>query len=102
MNRKDFIRKIALGSGALLTGAALAKKATESETAPIGFNHIQNTNSKIMDNIVVHKANTRGNANHGWLQSFHTFSFANYFNPERMNFGVLRVLNDDTVSGGMG
>ncbi|MCL9804777.1 pirin family protein [Flavobacterium amniphilum] len=55
-----------------------------------------------MDNIVVHKANTRGNANHGWLQSFHTFSFANYFNPERMNFGVLRVLNDDTVSGGMG
>ncbi|HKX87138.1 MAG TPA: pirin family protein, partial [Flavobacterium sp.] len=57
---------------------------------------------KIMDNIVVHKANTRGNANHGWLQSFHTFSFANYFNPERMNFGVLRVLNDDTVSGGMG
>jgi quercetin 2,3-dioxygenase len=102
MNRKDFIRKIALGSGALLTGAALAKKATESEAAPIGFNHIQNTNSKIMDNIVVHKANTRGNANHGWLQSFHTFSFANYFNPERMNFGVLRVLNDDTVSGGMG
>lgn len=102
MDRKDFIRKIALGSGALLTGAALAKKATESEAAPIGFNHIQNTNSKIMDNIVVHKANTRGNANHGWLQSFHTFSFANYFNPERMNFGVLRVLNDDTVSGGMG
>lgn len=102
MNRKDFIRKVALGSGALLTGAALAKKATESEVTPIGFNHIQNTNSKIMDNIVVHKANTRGNANHGWLQSFHTFSFANYFNPERMNFGVLRVLNDDTVSGGMG
>lgn len=102
MNRKDFIRKVALGSGALLTGAALAKKATESEKETIGFNHIQNTNSKIMDNIVLHKANTRGNANHGWLQSFHTFSFANYFNPERMNFGVLRVLNDDTVSGGMG
>jgi quercetin 2,3-dioxygenase len=102
MNRKDFIRKVALGSGALLTGAALAKKANESEKETIGFNHIQNTNSKIMDNIVLHKANTRGNANHGWLQSFHTFSFANYFNPERMNFGVLRVLNDDTVSAGMG
>ncbi|WP_200778482.1 pirin family protein [Flavobacterium terrae] len=55
-----------------------------------------------MENIVLHKADTRGNANHGWLQSFHTFSFANYFNPERMNFGVLRVLNDDTVSAGMG
>ncbi|MFN6078393.1 MAG: pirin family protein, partial [Bacteroidota bacterium] len=36
------------------------------------------------------------------LKSFHSFSFANYYNPERMNFGVLRVLNDDTVSGGMG
>lgn len=49
-----------------------------------------------------HKANTRGYANHGWLKSFHTFSFANYYNPERMNFGVLRVLNDDTVESGMG
>jgi len=55
-----------------------------------------------MENTVLHKANTRGNANHGWLQSFHTFSFANYHNPERMNFGVLRVLNDDTVAAGMG
>lgn len=102
MNRKDFIRKVALGGGAILTGTALAKKTTESEKETIGFNHIQNTNSKIMENIVLHKADTRGNANHGWLQSFHTFSFANYFNPERMNFGVLRVLNDDTVSAGMG
>ncbi|GAA4765107.1 pirin family protein [Flavobacterium hankyongi] len=102
MNRKDFIRKVALGCGAILTGTALAKKTTESEKETIGFNHIQNTNSKIMENIVLHKADTRGNANHGWLQSFHTFSFANYFNPERMNFGVLRVLNDDTVSAGMG
>lgn len=49
-----------------------------------------------------HKAETRGNANHGWLQSFHTFSFAEYYNPERMNFGALRVLNDDTVAAGMG
>ncbi|MBN9283961.1 MULTISPECIES: pirin family protein [Flavobacterium] len=55
-----------------------------------------------MENIVLHKADTRGNANHGWLQSYHTFSFANYFNPERVNFGVLRVLNDDTVAAGMG
>lgn len=51
---------------------------------------------------VLHKADTRGDANHGWLHSKHTFSFANYHNPERMNFGVLRVLNDDKVSGSMG
>ncbi len=51
---------------------------------------------------VLHKAETRGDANHGWLHSKHSFSFANYYNPERMNFGVLRVLNDDKVSGGMG
>ncbi|MEH6537734.1 MAG: pirin family protein [Psychroserpens sp.] len=53
-------------------------------------------------NTVLHKADTRGDANHGWLQSKHSFSFANYHNPERMNFGVLRVLNDDIVAPGMG
>lgn len=51
---------------------------------------------------VYHKADTRGFANHGWLKSHHTFSFANYYNPERMSFGVLRVLNDDQVASGMG
>lgn len=55
-----------------------------------------------MENTVLHKADTRGLANHGWLKSKHTFSFANYHNPERMHFGVLRVLNDDRVNGGMG
>ncbi|MEM9859642.1 MAG: pirin family protein [Bacteroidota bacterium] len=50
----------------------------------------------------VHRANTRGHANHGWLDTNHTFSFAGYHNPERMNFGMLRVLNDDHVEGGMG
>ena len=55
-----------------------------------------------MTNIVLHKADSRGDANHGWLHSKHTFSFANYYNPERMNFGALRVLNDDTVAAGMG
>jgi redox-sensitive bicupin YhaK (pirin superfamily) len=55
-----------------------------------------------MANTVLHKAETRGHANHGWLNSMHTFSFANYYNPERMQFGALRVLNDDTVEAGMG
>lgn len=51
---------------------------------------------------IVHKANSRGDANHGWLHSKHTFSFANYYNPERVHFGVLRVLNDDYVAPGKG
>lgn len=55
-----------------------------------------------MSTIILHKAHTRGHANHGWLDSHHTFSFASYYNPERMRFGVLRVLNDDRVQAGMG
>jgi redox-sensitive bicupin YhaK (pirin superfamily) len=51
---------------------------------------------------ILHKAATRGLANHGWLNSYHSFSFAGYYNAERHNFGALRVLNDDSVAKGMG
>lgn len=50
----------------------------------------------------IFKAGTRGFANHGWLKASHYFSFAGYFSPERIQFGALRVLNDDIVAGGKG
>jgi redox-sensitive bicupin YhaK (pirin superfamily) len=51
---------------------------------------------------IIHKAKSRGYADHGWLKSYHTFSFASYQNSERMNFGMLRVFNDDVVQPKMG
>ena len=51
---------------------------------------------------VIDRANTRGHADYGWLNTWHTFSFADYYNPQRIHFGALRVLNDDTVTPGMG
>lgn len=51
---------------------------------------------------IYHSADTRGEANHGWLSAKQSFSFADYYNPERIQFGVLRVLNDDTIAPGMG
>ena len=50
----------------------------------------------------IHKADTRGHAQHGWLDSHHSFSFGSWFDPEKMGFGLLRVLNDDVVNGGAG
>lgn len=115
MNRKDFVKKgflSVLGVGIL--GKTIAETAGRSaffsknfaQTAHenhVGFNHLPHSHTNnIMENIVFHPANTRGHANHGWLNSYHTFSFSSYQNPERVHFGALRVLNDDTVAGGMG
>ncbi|MFZ4635336.1 MAG: pirin family protein [Saprospiraceae bacterium] len=107
MDRKHFLRNSLLGAGILASGKGLANLVENNidELHPlnvIGFNHIPNTTSTIMSNTILHRADSRGHANHGWLDSHHSFSFANYYNPERMHFGVLRVLNDDIVAPGRG
>lgn len=105
MDRKDFLKASLIGAGAVATGTVLgqsSEKTSSTEGQIVGFNHLPNEKSIVMENILVHTANTRGHAQHGWLDSWHSFSFANYYNPERMHFGVLRVLNDDTIDGGTG
>lgn len=103
MKRKEFLKKTIAGSSLSILGLSALANAQRlkieniTETERLGFNHLPNKEYKTM-NTVLHKADTRGDANHGWLHSKHTFSFANYHNPERMHFGVLRVLNDDIVS----
>ena len=107
MKRKDFIKNGILGTAIFSSSPLLNNLVNNNidelkELDIVGFNHIPNTESKVMKNIVLHKADSRGHANHGWLDSYHSFSFANYYNPDRMHFGVLRVLNDDYVAAGMG
>lgn len=107
MERKDFLKIGLLGTG-IFAGTRALGNLVKNEIDELqgldvlGFNHLPNTESSIMTNMVLHPADTRGHANHGWLDSHHTFSFANYYNPERMHFGVLRVLNDDRVAPGRG
>ena len=109
MNRKEFLKKSVLGAAGAAAGinvlraknVRLKNSTYDAMMKQVGFNHLPNQEVKTMKSVL-HKANTRGHANHGWLDTNHTFSFANYYNPDRMHFGVLRVLNDDTVAPGRG
>lgn len=105
MDRKKFLKKSLLGlfglaAGATITSESKAEKKVEMEKQ-VGFNHLPKKEESKMK-TVLHKANSRGHANHGWLDSHHSFSFASYYNPDRMGFGALRVLNDDQVAAGRG
>jgi redox-sensitive bicupin YhaK (pirin superfamily) len=62
----------------------------------------KNNMNNSMVRKTIHRANSRGYADHSWLKTYHTFSFANYYDPSRVRFGLLRVLNDDIIEPGMG
>lgn len=108
MNRTDFIRKSLLGGSLLASVPSIAKELVTNdidELQPmnvVGFNHIPAEPEATGENFVIHKAESRGGADHGWLKTRHSFSFASWYNPQRMNFGALRVLNDDIIAGGTG
>lgn len=107
MDRKDFLKKGLLGTG-MFTAAASRANTMKNEIdeiepfKPMDYPHTRDPLPNLADHSVLHPADSRGKADHGWLLSRHTFSFGNYHNPERMHFGVLRVLNDDQVDGGKG
>lgn len=110
MDRKNFIKKTLAGAGVLAAGGAVAAvvKNNIDELKPlgeklnVGFEHHPNKETIMTNNTILHKADSRGSADYGWLKTHYSFSFSNYYNPERMHFGVLRVLNDDFIAAGMG
>jgi redox-sensitive bicupin YhaK (pirin superfamily) len=111
MDRKRFLKTALAGAGLLAAGGAVAAvvdnqidelKPIKPSTEPLGFNHHPNAETMKTENSILHKADTRGRADYGWLKTNYSFSFANYYNPDRMHFGALRVLNDDFIAAGMG
>ncbi len=115
MDRKKFIKQTLLGLGAAATAPHLLrasnvrlKESTYDKLfEQVGFNHLP-ASSELLTHphspmkMILHKAESRGHADHGWLNTHHSFSFASYYNPERVHFGALRVLNDDIVAPGRG
>lgn len=110
MKRSKFLKSSILGLASLSMmdlksqpkESSLTKQGSQELDPNLGFNHLPNPKNNSMKNSLLIKAQDRGHANHGWLDTNHTFSFANYYNPDRMHFGVLRVLNDDHVAAGAG
>lgn len=97
MHRKSFIVS---GFAAILTTNSVFASAKKYLTSIFSKKTMETTANSAK--VILHKASTRGHANHGWLDSYHTFSFANYYDESRIHFGALRVLNDDKIDGGTG
>lgn len=105
MEKKDFIEKGLMGTNMFAVnpkdGHLIKNEVDElHELEVLAFN--ASTDGIKLPKTILHKAETRGHINHGWLESNQTFSFSEYYNPDRMHFGLLRVLNDDRIAAAMG